>query len=307
MDGLILVDKPAGATSHDVVARIRRILGIKRVGHFGTLDPLATGLLLVAVGRATKLFPFFSKKDKVYSGQIRFGFATDTYDALGRPTSELSSHYPEREALARAMNLFVGALIQTPPPYSAKKLWGKPLYKWARAEKVVLLRPSPVVVHSFELKGYHPPWLDFWSSCSSGTYMRSLAHDLGEHLGCGAHLTRLRRLTAGDYSLSDSHSLEDIERKAQAGRKAEFLLPLEALLPELPKVILNESAVLGLQKGRALRVAKIPDVSGPGPARISDREGADRVFRLFSPEGKFLALARKERDGEPLIPFLVLR
>jgi tRNA pseudouridine55 synthase len=307
MDGLILVDKPAGATSHDIVARIRRILGIKRVGHFGTLDPLATGLLLVAVGTATKLFPFFSKKDKVYSGQIRLGFATDTYDALGSPASELSSNYPEREVLARTMNLFVGNLEQTPPPYSAKKLQGRPLYKWARAEKVVLLRPSPVLVHSFELKAYHPPWLDFESSCSSGTYMRSLAHDLGERLGCGAHLTRLRRLAVGDYSLSDSHSLENVERLARAGRKKEFLLPLEALLREFPRAILRESAALELQKGRGLRVEGILSVSGPGPGLISSEKEAEGTFRLFSPEGKFLALARKEQGGERLIPFLVLR
>ena len=306
MDGLILVDKPQGATSHDIVARTRKILGLQRVGHFGTLDPLATGLLLLAVGKATKLFPFYSKEDKVYSGQIRLGFATDTYDALGNPISEEKTSFPDRETLAKAMNAFVGEMEQVPPPFSAKKLEGKPLYKWARAKKTILLKPSPVVVHSFDLKDYSPPFLDFESRCSSGTYIRSLAHDLGQSLGCGAHLAKLRRLAVGKHNIRAAHSLEQVERLAQEGKMAEFLLPLEALLQEFPKIILKESGVRELQRGKAMPAENILKMLEPEPAlHPANREG-EEIYRLFSLEGKFLALAKKIGSQKGLIPFLLL-
>src|SRR4030042_1057422 len=189
MDGLILVDKPQGATSHDVVARIRRIIDQRQVGHFGTLDPLATGLLLVAVGSATRLFPRYSLHDKVYSGKMRLGYATDTYDAQGKPTSVESDRLPNRDTLVEAMGKFNGRLEQVPPPYSAKKVAGKPLYKWARAKKTVAPRASQVTVYAFNLGGYSPPHVEFDVHCASGTYVRSLVHALGQTLGCGAHLS----------------------------------------------------------------------------------------------------------------------
>lgn len=306
MDGLILIDKPQGATSHDIVVRIRKILSLQRVGHFGTLDPLATGLLLLAVGKATKLFPFFSKENKVYSGQIRLGYSTDTYDALGNPISDEKTSFPDRKALAKAMSTFVGKMEQIPPPYSAKKLEGKPLYKWARAKKAILLKPSPVVVYSFDLKGYSPPFLDFEARCSSGTYIRSLAHDLGQSLGCGAHLAKLRRLAVGGYHISTSHSLERVERLAQEGKIAEFLLPLEALFQEFPKIILKESGVRQLQRGKAMPAENIFKMLKPGPVlQPADRE-REEICRLFSLEGRFLALAKKDDARKGLIPFLLL-
>jgi tRNA pseudouridine55 synthase len=306
MDGLILVDKPQGATSHDIVARIRKILRIERVGHFGTLDPLATGLLLVAVGKATKLFPFFSKANKLYSGQIRLGFSTDTYDALGKPTSGEKTRFPDRAILAKAMNTFVGKIDQIPPPYSAKKFKGKPLYKLARAKKITPLRPNPVCVYAFDLKEYSPPLLDFESKCSSGTYIRSLAHDLGESLGCGAHLASLRRLAAGGYTLSSSHSLEQIEQLAQDGKIPGFLLPLEALLQEHPKIILKESGVRELQKGKVLSAEGIFKLLEPGPSLSPGDKEEEVVYRLFSLEGKFLALAKKGQGQKWLVPFVLL-
>jgi tRNA pseudouridine55 synthase len=306
MDGIVLIDKPQGATSHDIVSRLRNILSLKRVGHYGTLDPLATGLLLLAVGKATKLFPLFSKENKLYSGRIRLGFSTDTYDAFGKPDFEENSAYPDRETLAKAMRAFVGKKEQVPPPYSAKKLDGKPLYKWARAKKMIFLKPSPVVIHSFELKDYSPPFLNFESRCSSGTYIRSLAHDLGQYLACGAHLTNLRRLAVGGYDIAASHSIEDVERLAQDGRTVEFILPLETLLQEFPKVILKESGVRELQKGKAVPIEHIHRVLDPIPAlRPGDKDGED-IYRLFSLEGKFLALAKKGQAGMGLIPFLIL-
>ena len=305
MDGLILVDKPGGVTSHDIVLRIREILGLEKVGHFGTLDPLATGLLLLAVGKATKLFPFFSKKDKAYRGKIRLGFSTDTYDALGKPLPEEQSGYPDRETLAKAMNTFVGEIKQVPPPYSAKKLDGKPLYKWARAKRMIHLEPSSVVVYSFDLIAYAPPFLDFESRCSTGTYVRSLVHDLGQRLGCGGHLAELRRLAVGEYDISAAFSLERVKRLAEGGQTADFVLPLETLLPEFPKVILKESGARELQKGKNLPAEHILKVlrqrPGQGPADMEEE-----IFRLFSLEGKFLALAKKAEKQKGLLPFLRL-
>ncbi|MGZ4887344.1 MAG: tRNA pseudouridine(55) synthase TruB, partial [Candidatus Aminicenantales bacterium] len=194
MDGLLIIDKPPGCTSHDVVLRVRSLLGTKRVGHGGTLDPDATGVLLVALGQATRFFPFLSGHDKTYQGRIRLGHATDTYDAAGRPTTEeWTDAFPGDAAVAAAMKSFEGEILQVPPPYSAKKLGGRPAYKLARAGRDFVLEPVRVTVRLFRLENYAPPFLDFEAACSAGTYIRSLAHELGLKLGCGGHLHSLRR------------------------------------------------------------------------------------------------------------------
>ncbi|MFZ2053953.1 MAG: tRNA pseudouridine(55) synthase TruB [Candidatus Aminicenantales bacterium] len=305
MDGLILIDKPRGMTSHDVVARIRRILNQKRVGHFGTLDPLATGLLLVAAGSATRLFPYYSKHDKTYSGEIRLGFSTDTYDALGKPASEKNRRFPERGALIAAMDRFVGPLNQVPPPYSAKKVDGKPLYKWARANKEIQPRTSSVTVYTFRLTAYSPPALTFEVHCSSGTYIRSLAHDLGQVLGCGAHLSALRRLSTGRHGIHQARSLEEIEELSGLKKPESFLLPLESLLPEFPKAVLSEDGSRGLQKGRPIPETAILRTipADPAPAQPQESGAACRIFSL---EGRFLALARPCERQDSFLPFLLL-
>jgi len=306
MDGLILVDKPRGATSHDVVARVRRCLGIQKVGHFGTLDPLATGLLLVAVGRAVKLFPLFSKHDKVYTGEIRLGVATDTYDAMGRPTAPEADALPGREDISKAMLSLEGEILQTPPPYSAKKLGGKPLYKWARGRQPVSCPPRPVKVYAFKLADYRAPIVEFEVRCGSGTYVRSLAHTLGEMLGCGAHLAGLRRLSAGELSLARAFSVEHLEELIKEGKAAEAVLPLEALLPGLPKLILTEVGEGRLQRGRNLAdgdIQRMLPSAAPSGTGSADGGGA---CRLFSLTGRFLGLAAPGPDPETLLPFLVL-
>jgi tRNA pseudouridine55 synthase len=305
MDGLILADKPRGPTSHDVVARIRRILDQKRVGHFGTLDPLATGLLEVAVGSATRLFPYYSRHDKTYSGEISLGFSTDSYDALGKPASIESGFTPERGMIVAAMEKFVGPLNQVPPPFSAKKVDGKPLYKWARANKKVQLSPCPVIVHSFRLIAYSPPTLSFEVHCTSGTYIRSLAHDLGQALGCGAYLSALRRLSAGRHGIHQAHTLEEIEKLSRLKKTEIFLLPLESLLPEFPKVTLSEPGSSRLQKGRPIPAAEILRTASKDRASIQIQESGS-VCRIFSLEGRFLALARPLEGQNSLLPFLVL-
>jgi len=298
MEGLILVDKPLGWTSHDVVARLRTVLKEERVGHCGTLDPLATGLLLVAVGRATRLFPFFSGKDKSYRGRFRLGYATDTYDAQGQAQSQESSDLPDREKLQAAVAAMTGPLSQTPPPFSAKKIGGRPSYILARRQKALPLQPEQVVVHFFILDGYDPPYADFHLGCSAGTYVRSLAHDLGQALGCGAHLQSLCRLSSGEFQLEEALTLEDIEALAGRGETGRFLRPLESLLPEFPKVVMSQEGCRLVLNGRPLSVQDLE----PSPFRPS---AAPQTYRLFGPDGRLKGLARPAPDGQSLHPFIV--
>jgi tRNA pseudouridine55 synthase len=299
MEGLILVDKPPGWSSHDVVDKIRKILGQRRVGHFGTLDPLATGLLLVAVGKATRLFPYFSAADKSYCGRIRLGYATDTYDAQGRATAMESRELPDREKLLTAMAGFTGSYFQVPPPFSAKKIKGKPSYKLARSQREVKLEPKLVTVRSFDMEYFDPPCLDFRTECSAGTYVRSLVHDLGTALGCGAHLQSLCRLSSGEYRLEQAFPLSEIERLAARGGQASFLHPTETLLSAFPKILLGEPGCRLIKNGRRISASDIE----PGqswPASFSP------IVRLFGPDCRLKALARPDPDGRSLHPFLVL-
>lgn len=302
IDGLLVIDKPAGLTSHDVVAQVRRLLGVRRVGHGGTLDPDATGVLLVAIGQATRFFPYLSKEDKVYEGAIRLGFATDTYDASGRPSTEESHDFPGHEDLAGAMKSFEGRILQTPPPYSAKKLGGKPAYKLARANMEFTLKPSVVTVEWFRLCEYRPPLALFETKCSTGTYVRSLAHDLGQRLGCGAHLDALRRTSVGPYVLGDAVPLDGLEAAAGRGEAAALVLPLEQLLAGVPAVTVLPEAEMRIRNGAALGPAHL----GHPPSDAPPYPGEACVLRLFGESGKLLALARPSPDGENLHPFLVI-
>jgi tRNA pseudouridine55 synthase len=301
-DGILLVDKPGGWSSHDVVLELRRILGIPRIGHFGTLDPLATGVLIAACGRATRLCPYFLKHDKVYEARVRLGFSTETYDSQGEPSSPLSDGLPDEADVRAALAGFLGVQDQVPPPFSAKKYKGKPLYKLARKSEPVPLKPSAVAIHEIALTSYIPPDLEIRVRCSAGTYIRSLAHDLGLKLGCRGHLTGLVRTAVGPYPLSGCLSLEAI-RTGAAGRSAEsFLVPMESLLPELPKLILNETGARCAKNGNPV-----------GPEHLQSADAADGVaageeglFRLFAPEGSLLALARRDPEKAVLRPVLVL-
>ncbi len=299
-DGLLIIDKPAGPTSHDVVQRVRAILGLRRVGHGGTLDPDATGVLLVAAGQATRFFPFLSKEGKVYEGLIRLGLVTDTYDASGRPASAPCPVLPGRDDVLSAMRAFEGDLLQAPPPYSAKKIAGKPVYRMARAGEKFSLEPAAVTVTRFLLRDYTPPDIAFEAACSAGTYVRSLAHDLGRRLGCGGHLAALRRTSVGPYGLADAVPLAVLEEAAARGDAARFILPLERLLPQAPAVTVRPEAEALVRNGRPLGPSHLetpfPDGVGPGPA----------LARLFSGSGKLLALARPTPDRTGLHPFLVI-
>lgn len=311
MDGVILVHKPSQITSHDVVQQLRNLLPHPKVGHFGTLDPLATGLLLIAVGRATRLFPFFSKLDKVYSGEILLGQATDTYDAEGTPTSAPfppDAGWPEHATIEKTMRSFEGDITQFPPPFSAKKHKGKPLYKLARAKLPTPLSPSEVTIHVFRCEAYAPPRIRFRVRCSSGTYIRSLAHDLGRSLGCGAHLSRLVRENVGDYSLQQAHTVDDIVTKNEEGRTRDFLIPIEELLDFYPRLILTEEGGALARHGNRIGPQHIARIYGNEATGSHEAGRQDtRVFRLFSQDGHLIALARTTTEqGGGLHPYLVI-
>lgn len=306
MDGLILVNKPQGLTSHDVVVEIRKIHNIQKVGHHGTLDPIATGLIVIAIGKATRLFPFFSKEDKVYCGEIKFGFATDTYDSAGKPTTPEQTTFPKKEIVIQAMKKFEGEIFQTPPPYSAKKFRGKPLYELARKNKEFELRPSYVFVHYFLMTEYNPPLLEFKVHCSSGTYIRSLAHEMGQNLSCGAHLSKLTRIQIGHFSLKDSFTLEEIRVLHQENLTENYLLPLETLLPDLPKIILNERGIALVRNGNIIFPGDILKIIADPSINTALSEQKELSFRMFSLEGKFVALAKKAADKNCFHPFLVI-
>jgi len=296
-DGLLVIDKPAGPTSHDVVQRVRKALGTRRAGHGGTLDPDATGVLLVALGQATRFFPFLSKEAKSYDGRIRLGFATDTYDASGRPASEECRDWPSPRRLAEAMRSFEGRILQTPPRFSAKKIGGRPVHERARAGEEFTLEPVPVTVTRFGLRAYDPPLVDFEVACSAGTYVRSLAHDLGRLVGCGAHLETLRRNAVGPYGLADAVPLAVLEADAARGEADRRILPVERLLPAVPAVVVLPAAEARIGHGSVLGPADLEDPLAPGEAPL---------VRLFSASGRLLALARPAPDRAGLHPFLVL-
>lgn len=226
-DGLLLIDKPTGMTSHDVVQKVRRALGQKKVGHCGTLDPNATGLLLMTLGRATRLTRFLIRAPKVYEGSIQLGAATDTYDAMGEVASEAPFGDLALADVDGAMARFVGSLEHAAPPYSAKKVQGKKLYELARQGAEVPVKTKQVEVYEFTRRGTETVgegWAEglvpFRLACASGTYARTLAHDLGAALGCGAHLATLRRVQIGPFDLADALTLEELEERLAAASEA---------------------------------------------------------------------------------------
>jgi tRNA pseudouridine55 synthase len=256
----------------------------------------------VAAGQAARFFPFLAKENKVYEGRIRLGLATDTYDASGRPVSEECSELPSRDELARAMKDLEGEILQTPPRFSAKKLAGRPAYRRARANEEFALKPAAVTIARFTLRNFRPPEVDFGAECSAGTYIRSLAHDLGRRLGCGAHLTALRRISVGPYSLGDAVTLAAFEEAAARSEADRFILPLERLLPWVPVVTVLPEAEIRVRNGSPLAPSHLA-IPFPVPTPPNVRAN---LVRLFSGGGRLLALARPTADGDGLHPFLVI-
>jgi len=256
-NGVLIIDKPAGLTSHDVVNRVRRIVGQKSVGHLGTLDPLATGVLPLVTGNLTRLAQFYLKSEKVYEGTIRFGFCTDTYDAEGEPTGAQQRVALELEQVREVASQFLGSIQQMPPPFSAKKIHGVPAYKLARKRQEVELKPVQVEVKSFEIVSLDGDRASFRAQVGSGTYMRSIAHDIGQQLGCGAHLESLRRTRLAEFDLDQACTLDQLERAAQAEAIHDMFIPPRKLLPEFPSVTATDEAAARIRSGRSVNLPEL--------------------------------------------------
>lgn len=263
MNGLLVIDKPGRMTSHDVVNRLRKITGEKSIGHLGTLDPMATGVLPLLLGKYTRLAQYFSSAEKSYSGAIRLGFATDTYDSEGQPAGPdlwpATASTLNLEKVRAAAARFHGEMEQMPPPYSAKKIAGTPAYKLAREGKAVELKPAKVRIFCCEIVALEGPEALFSMSISAGGYVRSVAHEIGQALGCGAHLSRLRRTQAGVFVSAEAHTLEELESLTGNVEALESLcVHPRTLLPEMPSVTGDSHALGRLRNGAQ---ANLPEFS----------------------------------------------
>jgi tRNA pseudouridine55 synthase len=302
MNGVVILDKPAGWTSHDVVNRMRRILGQRSIGHLGTLDPLATGVLPLVTGSLTRLAQFYIASEKTYEGVIRFGFATNTYDADGEPVGEPHSVCPTLEELQKLSAHFLGLIQQVPPPFSAKKIHGVPAYKLARKQQEVVLKAVEVEIKEFIILSVEADRAHFRARVASGTYMRSVAHEMGQRLGCGAHLESLRRTAVAEFDITQAHTIEEIEhhkiglkevepqkavchsdrsfgfpkRKgseegepavacAITGAITDLFVHPRQLLPHIPSVTADEPTVARIRSGRSIN---LPDVSSARQVKV---------------------------------------
>jgi tRNA pseudouridine55 synthase len=274
INGIFNVNKPAGMTSHDVVATIRRASQAPRVGHAGTLDPLATGVLLICMGQATRITEYLSDHDKKYRARVRLGIETDTYDAAGAVIAEQPVHVT-RDQVETALQGFVGKLSQMPPAYSAIKQDGVPLYKLARQGVQVETAPREVEIYSVTLLDFAPPDVEIEVHCSKGTYIRSLAHDLGEKLGCGGHITALTRTALGHFTLEDSVGLEPLREALAKGYAGQFLHPLDEALLDFEAIVVEPDVAKRLQQGNPL---------------TSDRGYSTPLLRAYSRSGQLIGL-----------------
>jgi len=286
VDGVIVVDKPSGWTSHDVVGKMRRLAAMRKIGHLGTLDPSATGVLPLVLGRATRLAQFFTRDDKLYEGVIHFGYSTDSYDADGEPTSPEVPVTLERSALEQLFDRFRGEILQTPPPVSAKKIGGRPAYELARKNQPVELAPVRVKVDQLEILSISGPEARVRVRCAAGTYVRAIAHDAGQALGCGAFLRDLRRLASGDFTIGQARTIEQLTTLAAEDRLASALIPAAELLPEFPSELVDLVTTGQIRNGRDFRVS---------PFHVKP---AARYVKAISPDGDLIAI------GEASLPLM---
>ena len=273
-------------TSHDVVNRLRRLSGTRRIGHLGTLDPMATGVLPLLIGRATRLAQFFSPAEKKYTARIRFGWATDTYDREGTPVSQPVEPKFSREELETALNQFRGTFLQTPPPFPAKKIAGTPAYKLARKNIPVDLAPVEVRVFELNLDDFDGASAQIRVHCSAGTYLRGIAHDMGQQLHCGAFLESLRRTESGEFAGDQAHSLDDLAKLSAAGRLIEALIPPARLLPQFSSAAVDVLTVGQIRQGKDFRLSPFLQAA------------ASKYVKAISQEGDLVAI------GEARLPHL---
>ena len=282
LHGILNINKPPGITSHDVVSRVRRITGQRRVGHAGTLDPLATGVLVLCLGEATRIIEYLMTDDKVYRARIRLGISTDTYDAEGQITHQTDPDHISHAQVEQGLVAFVGMLQQTPPMYSAIKHKGTPLYRLARRGQVVPRQARTVHVSALELLEWAPPELAIRVRCSKGTYIRSLAHDLGQDLGCGAHLVGLIREASGGFILERSITLDELAEAFAGGEGPRLLQPLDVALQAFPAVTVDGAAARKIGFGQRIQLLEAPGTS---------------MCRVYATDGRLLALLKHDSDG----------
>ena len=273
MNGIILVDKPCGWTSHDVVGKLRGILRERRIGHSGTLDPMATGLLVVFAGRATRAVEFAEADSKEYIAGLRLGVSTDTQDTTGNVLNTCET-LPSKDELIAAANGFLGEISQIPPMYSAIKMNGKKLYELARRGEIVERSPRKVTISKLELVGEDKCDYILDIHCSKGTYIRTLCSDIGDKLGCGGCMSSLRRVKAGVFSITQAHTMEQIQAAADLGGLDGIIIPVDTLFTDKPKLTVNEFEEKKLRNGNTIKT-----------------KSADGTYRVYSESGEFLLLA----------------
>jgi tRNA pseudouridine55 synthase len=293
VDGIIVVDKPEGFTSHDVVNRVRRLANTRKVGHLGTLDPMATGVLPLVLGRATRLAQFFSTGEKIYDARMQFGWSTDTYDREGEPASEPVEPRFTRDELEAVLAQFRGSFLQTPPPFSAKKVAGTPAYRLARKGTPVDLQPVEVRVFDLDLLEFEGATARIRLRCSAGTYLRGIAHDAGRALGCGAFLTALRRTASGEFAEGQAFTLEVLDTLARAGNLQEALIPATRVLPDFPNAPVDTVTAGQIRQGKDFRLSPFVERSG------------SKYVKAVSPEGDLIAIG-EVRLPHVYHPILVL-
>ncbi len=270
MDGIFNINKPVGMTSHDVVAIIRKLLKQKRVGHAGTLDPLASGVLPICVGQATRVAEYLSESGKAYKAEIVFGTATDTYDAEGSVTATASTTELSLKRIEETLEQFQGPQAQYPPLYSAIKIKGQPAYKRARAGEAIVLEPRSIVIYALEILAWNPPRLTLFIECSKGTYIRSLAHDLGMKTGCYAYLDALIRTRSGQFTLSESITLEQLAEAAETDTMQRYAFPTDKALEDYPAIKLDADTTERVKHGNAFNNEQ---ANSTGLARVYDIKG----------------------------------
>jgi len=310
-DGALVIDKPQGKTSHDVVDAVRHLAGFRQIGHLGTLDPLATGVLVLLLGRATRLVQFYSGRRKRYTAGFRFGFATDTYDSDGQAQGSDAAPTLDRAVLEKLASDSVGRFQQIPPAFSAKKIKGRPAYELARKNEPVELKSVEVELFEFRLKEIDGSIARFVIECSSGTYIRSLAHEMGQKLGCGAHLAEIERTAVGEFSLEQAVKLEELAQAARAGKFADYLIRLENLLPNFPRVNVLPVVERRVRHGTKFNVmlAQLqPGRSEPPPGATSQLDGGEPRpprLRVFSQQNSLIAIAEAvvPRTYQPIVVF----
>jgi tRNA pseudouridine55 synthase len=314
IDGALVINKPKGKTSHDVVDAVRHLAGFRQIGHLGTLDPLATGVLVLLLGRATRLVRFYAGRRKRYEAGFRFGFATNTYDSEGEAQGPDAAPMLDAAQLEKFAAERVGRFEQMPPSFSAKKIKGRPAYELARKKEVVELKAVEVEVYEYKFREVEGRIARFVIECSSGTYIRALAHEMGQKLGCGAHLAEITRTAVGEFSLDQAITLEELAEAKKEGKFADRLIPLENLLSNFPRINVLPVIEKRVRHGSKfnISIAQLqPGRAEPPPGATMQLDGGEPMpprLRVFSQQEKLIAIAEAvvPRTYQPIVVFEAL-